>query len=103
MDGDSESGGPAYFMRHGTRVQFGAPALELARAQAAATVMPSNESVFARFKSPMDTTPVTEVGAVLSRSESFGNSKLAPHRKPGRGYRLRSRRTICGRAPTIWR
>ena len=75
MDGDSESGGPAYFMRHGTRVQFGAPALELARAQEAATVMPSNESVFARFKSPMDTTPVTEVGGCFEQIRIFREFK----------------------------
>ena len=78
MDGDSESGGPAYFMRHGTRVQFGAPALELARAQEAATVMPSNESVFARFKSPMDTTPVTEVGGCFEQIRIFREFKTGP-------------------------
>ncbi|MGA3040146.1 MAG: AAA family ATPase [Bryobacteraceae bacterium] len=73
-----DSEGPSYFMRHGTRLQLGATALELPRAQAAATVMPSNQSVFARFKIPGDTTPITEVGESFEQIRVFREFRTGP-------------------------
>jgi predicted ATPase len=91
IDGDSESGGPNYFMRRGTSMQFGGPALELARVQAAATAMPSNESVFARFKNPMDTTPVTEVGRCFEEIRIFREFRT--------GFNSQARHGISTAAP----
>src|SRR5208337_883744 len=67
MDGPSDSDPQAYFMRASKGVQFGAQALELAKVQAAAMAMSPKESVFARFKSPADTTPITEVGGCFEQ------------------------------------
>jgi len=52
MGGDSYS--DEYFMRSSKGVQFGAQALELAKAQAAVMAMSPKDSVFARVKSPID-------------------------------------------------
>jgi predicted ATPase len=71
MDGASDSVAGAYFMRSSKGVQFSARALELAKAQAAVMAMSPKESVFARFKSPIDPTPVTEVGGCFEQIRIF--------------------------------
>jgi predicted ATPase len=78
MDSPSDPDAEAYFMRSSKGVRFGARALELAEAQPAGMAMSPKESVFARFKSPADTTPITEVGACFEQIRIFREFKTGP-------------------------
>jgi predicted ATPase len=68
MDGPSDSDAKAYFMRSGQGVQFGAESMALS----------PKESVFARFKIPGDTTPITEVGGCFEQIRIFREFKTGP-------------------------
>jgi predicted ATPase len=78
MHGDSDSDAPAYFVRRSTGVQFGAQALEMAKTLAAGVAVSSKESVFARFKSPIDPTPITEVGGCFEKIRIFREFRTGP-------------------------
>ncbi|MGA2742275.1 MAG: AAA family ATPase [Bryobacteraceae bacterium] len=87
VDGDSDSGGPEYFTRRSTGVQFG----ELAQSQSAGTSMSPKESVLARFKSPVDTTPITEVGRCFEQIRIFREFRT--------GFNSQARHGISAAAP----
>jgi predicted ATPase len=77
MDGFSESGAQVYFMRTSKGVQFGAQA--------------SRESVLARFKSPIDPTPITEVGGYFEQTRIFREFRT--------GFNSQARHGISTAAP----
>jgi predicted ATPase len=59
-----------YFYRSANRVNF-APQSPMPLNRAMAAEVPSNKSILAQFKSPMDTTPVTEAGNHLEEIRIF--------------------------------
>jgi predicted ATPase len=60
-----------FFMRNGTGVDFSGKAPELTQATAGIMAMSLKDSVFARFKSPIDPTPITEVGRSFEQIRIF--------------------------------
>ena len=67
-------GSDAYFMRNSTGVRFGSQAVELGTGLA----MSPKESVFARLKSPIDPTPITEVGGYFEQIRIFREFRTGP-------------------------
>ena len=79
MDGPSDNPETrAYFMRASKGLEFGELALELAEAQPAGIVIPSKESVFARFKNPVDPTPITDIGECFEQIRIFRDFRTGP-------------------------
>jgi predicted ATPase len=67
-----------YFERSFVKAKFCAEALELPRAQAEAMAIPRSESVLSRFKSPIDPTPITQVGSQFEQIRILREFKTGP-------------------------
>ncbi len=64
-----------YFERSSGNATFGPEAPELVRAQARAMALSNTESVLSRFKSPIDLTPITQVGNHFEQIRVFREFK----------------------------
>lgn len=65
-------------MRSSEGVRFSPQAPKLARSHAAAMAVSPRESVLARFKSPIDETPITEVGVYFEQIKIFREFRTGP-------------------------
>ena len=67
-----------HFSRSYTHAELGNRAPELARLQAEAIAIPANESILSRFKSPIDPSPITEVGNHFEQIRIFREFRTGP-------------------------
>lgn len=75
--GDADSDGRLFFARRSVGAQFGPDAPEQA-AQAAGMALSPRESLLARFKSPIDPTPITAVGKHFEEIRIFREFRTGP-------------------------
>jgi predicted ATPase len=83
--------GEPYFERSANRVQFGTRALDLLHLGSADMELSTKESVFARFKSPADPTPITAIGNWFEQIRIFREFRT--------GLTSQARRGISAAAP----
>jgi predicted ATPase len=69
--------GKTYFKRSSNYAKFGALARQQAGLDYESNAIPSTESVLSRFKSPIDATPITEVGRHLEEIKIFREFRTA--------------------------
>jgi predicted ATPase len=70
-DGSDAGDHPVYFERSSGRAKFGTLSQQVAGLDYESNAIPSTESVLSRFKSPIDPTPITEVGSQLGQIRIF--------------------------------
>ncbi|HXB73045.1 MAG TPA: AAA family ATPase [Candidatus Acidoferrales bacterium] len=78
-------GAGAYLTRSLIQAEFGAEASDLARSKAQVMALTPSESVLAQFKSPVDPTPLTELGRHFSQIRIFREFRTDPDSPIRRG------------------
>jgi len=75
MNGENASGGQPIFMRTNKGVQLGSDTPEGATTEAAGSALSPKQSMLARFKNPLDPTPITQIGNQFEQISIFREFK----------------------------
>ncbi len=79
----SPGAGKTYFVRSSNSAEFGSRGPGYAQPDERATTIPRTESVLSQYKSPVDPTPITEVGNHFAQIRIFREFRTGP-RSPAR-------------------